>query len=52
MYNVCQKFFNEINKQEVVRNRYKREKVFSLFIWEPLKLQILVLYTLINRALS
>lgn len=52
MYNVCQKFFNEINKQEVVRNRYKRERVFSLFIWEPLKLQILVLYTLINRALS
>lgn len=29
MYNVCQKFFNEINKQEVVRNRtrYKRDKV-------------------------
>lgn len=22
MYNVCQKIFNEINKQEVVRNRY------------------------------
>lgn len=34
MYNVCQKFFNEINKQEVVRNqnRYKRGKFPAFYL--------------------